>query len=119
MVGWWWPQVLAAVPQQVQPDRALLGRPGDALERVPAGFDRGGGRVRRVDDLERQASRGRCGGDDLRQGGEAEAGGDEGVGVPGGPLALTGEMVRGDPSEAEQDPGRLTCFSSLTASDRI
>src|SRR5260370_35406126 len=113
MVGWWWPQVLAAVPQQVQPDRALLGRPGDALERVPAGFDRGGGRVRRLDDLERQASQGQRGGDDLHQGSEAEAAGDEGVGDPSGPLAIAGEGVRGEPGETEQWPGRLTSFSSL------
>ena len=34
-----------------------------------------------------QAPGGERGGDDLRQGGEAEAGGDEGVGVRGHPLA--------------------------------
>ena len=87
--------VLPAVPQQVQPDRAVLGHAGDALERVAAGLDRGGGGLRRVDDLEGEAPGGQRGGDDLRHGGEAEAGGDEGVGVSG------------------RGAGRLVCFKSL------
>ena len=54
--------------------------------------------------------RGQRGGDDLRHGGEAEAGGDEGVGVRGHPPALAGEVVRGDPGNGA---GRLTSFKSL------
>ena len=51
--------VLPAVPQQVQPDRAVLGHPGDALERVAAGLDRGGVGLRPDDDLEGEAPGGR------------------------------------------------------------
>src|SRR5215208_3249234 len=106
--------VLPAVSQQIQPDRALLGHPGDALERVAAGFGRGGGGVRQFDDLEGQASRSPCGGDDLQQGSEAEAEGDEGVGVRGRPIGRPGKMVRGDPSWEEFDSGWLITLKPLT-----
>lgn len=48
--------VLSAVPQQVQPDRALLGGVGTALERHVAGDDRHGVVVGRNDDVEGLAS---------------------------------------------------------------
>jgi hypothetical protein len=54
-----------AVPQQVQSDRAVLGRPGELLERLSLEYRQGGSGIRSWYDLERPPSHCRAGRQDL------------------------------------------------------
>ena len=82
-------------PYHRQPDRAVLGDFGTALE---WGLARYGGRCDPVcqhHDLEREPSRGRIRDDNVSDRGQTDQDGDEGRGKPAGAIATPGQMVCG------------------------